>query len=137
MTRPVRVRSDERRARPPRFNGTVVEVIADAATPLKTQRCGVSTLTPGTIEAFHYHSVEAIEYIISGRAIVRDLSLQTIELGPGDAILFPPGPDSAHEWQILGPDPCVILWMYPGPEDDKLTWVDTPTEPIPPAESEG
>jgi len=126
MSRIQRIRANERRPQPARYGGSQVEVIADPSTLLKSLHAGVSTVAPGTKVAFHYHSIEALEYILSGRAIVYDEAHQPLELGPGDAILFPPGPGTAHAWEIIGPDPCVILWTHPGPGEDQLTWVDPP-----------
>src|SRR4051812_25680783 len=117
MTHVVRIRKDERRVRQARYGGAQVETIADPAmAPLEKMRVGMSTIAAGTKVAFHYHSIEAVEILLSGRAIVLDASGQRLELGPGDAAVFAPGPESAHAWEHL--EDCVILWMHPGPGED-------------------
>lgn len=129
----MRIKKNERRVRMARYGGAQVETIADPAmAPLKNMRVGMSTIAPGTSVGFHYHSVEAVEILMAGRAIVRDASHRAYPLEPGDAVVFAPGPESAHAWEHLEGEPSVIVWMHPGPGEDQITWVDVP----PPAKND-
>jgi quercetin dioxygenase-like cupin family protein len=60
----------------------------------------LATFQPGTLEPLHWHLVEAFHYVISGRAIVRDIEGHTYEVGPGSVIYAPPGITGSHEWEI-------------------------------------
>jgi gentisate 1,2-dioxygenase len=130
MKKVLRIRASERRARPARYGGATVATIADPLmAPVENLRFGISTLAPGSAAALHYHSVEAIEYILSGRAVVIGPDGERMDMEPGDAVVFAPGPDAAHAWEYLGPEPCVILWMHAGPGEDQVTWLAPPAPP--------
>jgi len=60
----------------------------------------LATFQPGTLEPLHWHLVEAFHYVISGRAIVRDIEGHAYEVGPGSVIYAPPGITGSHEWDI-------------------------------------
>jgi mannose-6-phosphate isomerase-like protein (cupin superfamily) len=66
-------------------------------------RTALATYEPGTVEQLHWHPIEAYYFVISGRAIVRDLQGNEYEAGPGTSIYAPPGIAGAHEWEIMEP----------------------------------
>ena len=54
----------------------------------------------GTSEDLHWHMVEELCYVISGRCVVTDIEGMTYDLGPGSVIYAPPGLEGAHRWDI-------------------------------------
>ena len=60
----------------------------------------LATFKPGTLEPLHWHVVEAFHYVISGRAVVRDIEGHAHEVGPGSVIYAPPGITGSHEWEV-------------------------------------
>ncbi len=74
--------------------------------------CSHHEIAPGkTSFPFHFHSAfEESIYVLDGRGALR-LGDQTVEVGPGDYIAFPPGPDSAHTMTNTGEAPLRYLCM--------------------------
>lgn len=68
--------------------------------PTDRVRLGRSTYRPGTIEQLHWHPIEALYYVISGSAIVRDVEGGEHEVGPGSLVYAPAGLAGAHEWEV-------------------------------------
>jgi uncharacterized cupin superfamily protein len=67
---------------------------------------------PGrTAFPFHYHCAneEAI-YVLEGKGSLR-IGKDTIEIGPGDWVTFPIGPDSAHQLANTGTAPLRYLCL--------------------------
>ena len=67
-----------------------------------TERLTVSLVTfePGIVEGLHWHLVEVFYYVISGRAVVRDIEGKGRDVGPGTVIYAPAGIAGSHEWEI-------------------------------------
>jgi quercetin dioxygenase-like cupin family protein len=68
--------------------------------PTDRVRLGRSTYEPGTLEQLHWHPIEALYYVVSGRATVRDVEGREHEVGPGSIVYAPAGLAGAHEWQV-------------------------------------
>lgn len=68
--------------------------------PSDRVRLGIATYTPGAIEELHWHPIEALYYVVSGHATVRDIEGNEYEVGPGTAIYAPAGIAGAHEWEV-------------------------------------
>jgi uncharacterized cupin superfamily protein len=68
--------------------------------PTDRVRLGLATYTPGALEALHWHPIEALYYVVSGHATVRDVEGTEYEVGPGTAIYAPAGIAGAHEWEV-------------------------------------
>ena len=68
--------------------------------PTDRLRVGHATYTPGSIEALHWHPIEAFYYILSGHAIVRDIEGKEYEVSAGSFLYCPPGIAGAHEWEV-------------------------------------
>ena len=62
-------------------------------------RVGRATYRAGTLEPLHWHPVEALYYVVSGAATVRDIEGNEYEVEAGSFIYAPPGLAGAHEWQ--------------------------------------
>jgi mannose-6-phosphate isomerase-like protein (cupin superfamily) len=44
--------------------------------------------------------IEAFYYVISGRAVMRDIEGKTYDICPGSVIYAPPGISASHSWEI-------------------------------------
>lgn len=58
----------------------------------------LTEVPPGCVSfPFHYHcATEEAIYVLSGTGQAR-IGNATVEIGPGDWIAFPPGPEAAHQ----------------------------------------
>jgi mannose-6-phosphate isomerase-like protein (cupin superfamily) len=63
-------------------------------------RLGRATYVPGTLEQLHWHPIEALYYVISGHATVRDVEGTEHPVGPGSIVYAPAGLAGAHEWEV-------------------------------------
>jgi mannose-6-phosphate isomerase-like protein (cupin superfamily) len=68
--------------------------------PTDRVRLGRSTYRAGTIEQLHWHPIEALYYVVSGSATVRDVEGREFEVEPGSFVYAPAGLAGAHEWDI-------------------------------------
>ena len=60
----------------------------------------LASFEPGTVEGLHWHLVEVFYYVISGRAVMRDIEGKSHNIGPGSVIYAPAGIAGSHEWDI-------------------------------------
>ena len=82
---------------------TLKPIIGNSERPSDRIRVALATFEPGTIEALHWHPIEAFYYVISGRATVRDFEGKEYDAGPGTSIYAPAGIAGAHEWKVKEP----------------------------------
>ena len=68
--------------------------------PTDRVRLGRATYRSGALEQLHWHPIEALYYVISGSAIVRDVEGHEFEVGPGSLVYAPAGLEGAHEWDV-------------------------------------
>jgi mannose-6-phosphate isomerase-like protein (cupin superfamily) len=68
--------------------------------PTDRVRLGRATYVEGTVEQLHWHPIEALYYVISGHATVRDVEGNEFPVGPGSIVYAPAGLAGAHEWEI-------------------------------------
>jgi mannose-6-phosphate isomerase-like protein (cupin superfamily) len=68
--------------------------------PTDRVRLGRATYVAGTLEQLHWHPIEALYYVISGHATVRDVEGNGFPVGPGSIVYAPAGLAGAHEWEI-------------------------------------
>ena len=68
--------------------------------PTDRVRIGRASYAPGTLEPLHWHPIEALYYVISGDAMVRDVEGNEYPVGPGSFIYAPAGIAGAHEWEV-------------------------------------
>ena len=61
---------------------------------------GLTSINSGAKAPLHWHIVEGLYYVISGRAVMRDIEGRSHEIGPGSAIYTPPGIEGSHSWDI-------------------------------------
>ena len=68
--------------------------------PSEKVMVSLASFKPGTLEKLHWHLIEASYYVMSGRAIMRDIEGKTYNIGPGSIIYVPSGIEGSHEWDI-------------------------------------
>ena len=79
---------------------TYQKLIGVAERPTDRVRVGRATYVPGTYEQLHWHPIEALYYVISGQATVRDVEGTERLVGPGSIVYAPAGMGGAHEWEV-------------------------------------
>ncbi len=79
---------------------TYQRLIGTDERPTDRVRLGRSTYQAGTLEQLHWHPIEALYYVISGSATVRDVEGRSFDVGPGAFVYAPAGLAGAHEWQV-------------------------------------
>ncbi len=60
----------------------------------------MATYAPGRVEQLHWHPIEALYYVVSGHAVVRNYEGVEFEAGPGTVIYAPAGIAGAHGWAV-------------------------------------
>jgi mannose-6-phosphate isomerase-like protein (cupin superfamily) len=63
----------------------------------------LASFKPGTHEKLHWHLIEAFYYVISGRAVMKDIEGKTYDIKPGSVVYAPPGIAGSHSWDIKEP----------------------------------
>jgi mannose-6-phosphate isomerase-like protein (cupin superfamily) len=79
---------------------TLKQLVGNADVPTDRIRVAFATYQPGTIEKLHWHPIEALYFIHTGSAIVRDIEGNEYNVGPGTVIYAPPGLAGSHEWEV-------------------------------------
>ncbi len=101
--------------------------------PSERLRVRLVTFEPGTHEPLHWHLIEALYYVISGRAIMKDIEGKTYELGPGSVVYAPPGIAGSHSWtiqeklqlvSIRGSNEIETSYQFTVDEDSKRSFID-------------
>ena len=101
--------------------------------PSERIRLSLATFEPGTHEPLHWHLIEALYYVISGRATMRDIEGKDHELGPGSVVYAPPGFAGSHSWtikeklqlvSIRGSNDIETMYQFTVDEDSKRSFID-------------
>jgi len=79
---------------------TLKRLAGNAQYPTEKVMVGLASFQPGTLEQLHWHLIEVFYYVISGRAVMRDIEGRTYDIGPGSVIYAPAGIAGSHEWDI-------------------------------------
>jgi len=79
---------------------TYQTLIGTGDQPTDRVRLGRATYRPDTLERLHWHPIEALYYVISGHAVVRDIEGNEYEVRAGSLVYAPAGIEGAHEWQV-------------------------------------
>jgi len=114
------IHSVDRAPRESRWPRTRAEALFNHQTPTQGLVCAVVTVDPGAVIAMHYHTVETIEYVTTGKARVRDQYGNAVVVTAESILHFPAGPDAAHEFTVLGNSPLQVLTFHyalPGQTD--------------------
>ena len=82
-------------------SGHILKRLAGTAEhPSERLTVSLATFDPGTHEKLHWHLIEAFYYVISGRAVMKDIEGKTHDIGPGTVVYASPGIAAAHSWDI-------------------------------------
>ena len=79
---------------------TMKWLVGTGDVPTDRVRIGLAIYAPGRVEPLHWHPIEALYYVISGHATVRNFEGNEFEAGPGTAIYAPAGIAGAHGWTV-------------------------------------
>ncbi len=79
---------------------TAKVIVGNSARPSERIRVNLATMDPGTHVPLHWHAVEKLYYVMSGRAILTDIEGNTCEIRAGSVIYVSPGIASSHGWNV-------------------------------------
>ena len=82
---------------------TLKRLAGNAQYPTERVMVGLASFKPGTHEFLHWHLLEAFYYVISGRAVMKDIEGKAHDIGPGSVVYAPPRIAGAHSWKIKEP----------------------------------
>ena len=68
--------------------------------PSERLRVHLNIFKAGSRVPVHWHLIEALYYVISGRAVVEDIEGKKYDIGPGSTIYYPAGIAAAHGWEV-------------------------------------
>ena len=81
--------------------GQLVKQLAGSAEhPSERLTVNLVTFEAGLHEHLHWHLIEVFYYVISGRAVMKDIEGKAYELGPGSVVYASPGIAGSHSWEI-------------------------------------
>lgn len=99
-------------------SGQSVKWLVGAGGGIPSERITVilASFKPGTYEELHWHLIEGVYYVISGRAIMKDIEGKTYNLKPGSVVYAPPGFTASHSWDIKEPLQLICVRATTDPE---------------------
>jgi mannose-6-phosphate isomerase-like protein (cupin superfamily) len=68
--------------------------------PSERIKAVLATYKADSLEELHWHPIEALYFVVSGKAVVRDIEGHCYDAGPGTVIYAPAGIAGAHEWYV-------------------------------------
>jgi mannose-6-phosphate isomerase-like protein (cupin superfamily) len=71
--------------------------------PSERIRMIIASYKAESLEELHWHPIETLAFVVSGRAIVRDIEGKSHPVGPGSVVYAPAGISGSHEWDIQEP----------------------------------
>ncbi len=75
-------------------------LVGNEERPSERLHVSLASFNPGAKAPLHWHLVEAVYYVISGRAVMEDIEGKVYEIGPGSTIYYPAGIAGSHSWDI-------------------------------------
>jgi mannose-6-phosphate isomerase-like protein (cupin superfamily) len=78
----------------------VKQLAGNAEHPSERLTVNLVTFEAGLHEHLHWHLIEVFYYVISGRAVMKDIEGKAYELGPGSVVYASPGIAGSHSWEI-------------------------------------
>ena len=114
---PLTIRQRDNQAPFTTKDGSTIRSLLDRANaPVANQSLAEASLPAGTSTTRHYHRLsEEFYYILQGSGVM-EISGSTAEVGPGDAILIPPG--SRHQITATSPMRFLCCCAPPYAHDD-------------------
>ncbi|MFC1943869.1 cupin domain-containing protein [Chloroflexota bacterium] len=86
------------------YKGQMAKALAGSTkNPSERMDVRLVSFESGTYAKLHWHLLETLCYVISGRAVVADIEGKTYDVGPGSVVYAPPGIVGAHSWDIKEP----------------------------------
>jgi mannose-6-phosphate isomerase-like protein (cupin superfamily) len=81
--------------------GQLLKQLAGSAEhPSERLTVALVSFEPGTHEHLHWHLIEVFYYVISGRAVMKDIEGKTHDIRPGSVVYASPGIAGSHSWEI-------------------------------------
>jgi quercetin dioxygenase-like cupin family protein len=93
--------------------GTILKIVCDEKTPTESLVVGVVTINSNMKIAAHYHNIEELQYILSGKGIVYDRKGKGHSINQGDFVYCPSKEIGTHSFENTGNEPLFILYVYP------------------------
>ena len=82
------------------YKGQMGKTLAGSTeNPSERMEVRLVSMEPGTHAEPHWHLIEKLYYVISGRAVMTDIEGKTHDIGPGSVVYAPPGIVGAHSWE--------------------------------------
>ncbi len=91
-------------------------LVGDRNHPTERIMVSLGTFKPGTIEHLHWHLIEGVYFVISGRAVMTDIEGKTYDIRSGTIIYAPPGIAGSHSWEIKEPLQLISIRATADPE---------------------
>ena len=80
-----------------------------------------------SLEELHWHPIETLAFVVSGRGVVRDIEGNAYDVGPGSVVYAPAGISGSHEWEIKEPLKLIAVRATTDPERGLQFTVDKHT----------
>jgi mannose-6-phosphate isomerase-like protein (cupin superfamily) len=108
-------------------DGSTIRSLLDlSVAPVRNQSLAEAELAPGTATERHFHRAsEELYYLLEGSGTI-EIDGETRAVGPGDAILIPPG--AWHQIRAGGDVPLRFLCCCAPPYSHEDTFFTTPTD---------
>jgi mannose-6-phosphate isomerase-like protein (cupin superfamily) len=104
------------------LDGSEIRVLLDAETDARKQSLAEAVLRPGQATQRHYHAETEEIYVVLEGAGEMELEGDVRVVGPGDAVLIPPG--ARHSIRAEGERPLRFLCCCAPPYRDDDTFFD-------------
>jgi quercetin dioxygenase-like cupin family protein len=76
-------------------------LVGNEERPSERISVSLATFEPGKYVPLHWHLIEQVNYVVSGRATLTDIEGKSYDVGPGSYLYISPGIGSAHSWQVI------------------------------------
>ena len=107
---------------------TAKVIVGNDERPSERLRVLRATMDPGTHVPLHWHAVEKLYYVISGRAVLTDIEGNTCEISTGSVIYVSPGIASSHGWDVKEHLELVGIYATTDPKKGMQFKVDPSTK---------
>jgi mannose-6-phosphate isomerase-like protein (cupin superfamily) len=107
-------------------DGSTIRSLLDlSVAPVQNQSLAEAELAPGAATTRHFHRAsEELYYLVAGTGSM-EIDGEIAEVGPGDAILIPPG--AWHQIRATGTEALRFLCCCAPPYSDADTFFETPS----------
>ena len=102
---------------------TVKRMVGGPVTPTEQIEYIWNEYEPGVREPLHWHICEMAYYIVSGRAVLKDIKGKTYDLDPETLVYAPAGINGAHSFEAKTKLKMVELNAYADIEGPGVPWI--------------